>query len=116
MTDKEKLIEQLRFAALRCDRTNKGCMFCKDLLKAADELANGVTVHVKTVKPPTDLTGKCGSCVYTTSTTAFGGRCYVKCTNEEHLAVWGKNKLTAVRQRTAKACKHYKAKAGESCE
>ena len=45
MNDREKLIEHLRWWAKGCDRTNSGCQVNLLLEKAADELANGVTVQ-----------------------------------------------------------------------
>ena len=70
----------------------------------------------KKEKPPVDLTGKCGSCVYAVKDTGHFGnsQCYVRCTNKEHLnsRMYQERPLVAVRQRTAKACKRYE-KRGE---
>lgn len=81
--------------------------------KIADYLiANGVTVQIKKEKPPTDLTGKCGSCRYAVpAPEAFGGSpCYVKCTSEDHMRRYYGRPITRVRQRTTKACKKYQPK------
>lgn len=60
-------------------------------------------------KRPADLTGKCGSCVFSAPTDAFGGSpCYVECTNADHLQQYcSRHAISKVRQRTAKACKRY---------
>lgn len=43
---REKLVEQLRWWAAECDRTNFGCQASKLLVEAADYIiANGVTVQ-----------------------------------------------------------------------
>lgn len=117
MTDREKLVELL---AQACEWGGR-CIGCKNNLPIADTcreerfgkvadhlIANGVTVQPpKKAKKPTDLTGKCGSCVYAEQTVAFGGsRCYVLCTHPERRHV---KHVTYPRQRTCKACKMYKA-------
>ena len=48
MNKREKLIEQLRWWAAECDRTNFGCQARKLLIEAADELANCVTFATDT--------------------------------------------------------------------
>lgn len=61
-------------------------------------------------KPPTDLTGKCGSCEYAAPYKDVHGaaNCYVKCTNREHVARFNSRwPSSQVRQRTTKACKKY---------
>lgn len=58
MTDREKLIEHLRWWAKGCDRTNSGCQVNLLLEKAADELANGVTVCEKETLHQMYLQGK----------------------------------------------------------
>ena len=42
---REKLVEQLRWWAAECDRTNFGCQARKLLVEAADYIAHGVTVQ-----------------------------------------------------------------------
>ena len=71
--------------------------------------ANGVTVHIKKDKPPTDLTGKCGSCVYAKSGIHYGASlCYVECTNEDLLKSRpNRGKASAIRARTNKGCKRH---------
>ena len=70
------------------------------------QMADGERIQKK---QPTDLTGKCGSCVYAAPTAAFGGSpCYVECTNADHLQQYCcRHDISKVRQRTAKACKRY---------
>lgn len=104
MTDREKLVELLESAESAVYWNSGDKSFIE---KIADHLiANGVTVHIPKNKPPTDLTGKCGSCVYAEQTVAFGGsRCYVLCTHPERRHV---KHVTYPRQRTCKACKMYK--------
>ena len=72
-------------------------------------LSGGVTVSVKKEKPPTDLTGKCGSCVYAKSGLHYGvSTCYVECTNEDLLKSRpNRGKASAVRARTNKGCKRH---------
>ena len=45
MDVREKLVEQLRWWATECDRTNFGCQARKLLVEAADYIAHGVTVQ-----------------------------------------------------------------------
>ena len=45
MDVREKLVEQLRWWATECDRTNFGCQARKLLVEAADYIVNGVTVQ-----------------------------------------------------------------------
>lgn len=64
---------------------------------------------------PTDLTGKCGSCAFAVpNEKAFGGsRCYVECTNKEHLEQYcHRHDISKLRQRTTKACRRYKIREG----
>lgn len=71
----------------------------------ADHLiANGVTFEKQV-----DLSGKCGSCTYAKQVSeVFGNaKCYVRCTNEEHLKTHCKRVSSELRQRTHKACKSY---------
>lgn len=102
MTDREKLVELL----LKCEQVHERDLNDDwedgEIEAIADHLiANGVTV-----RQPTDLTGKCGSCAYARPTTAFGGsKCYVACKNPEKRF---KGSVAHIRQRTCKACKMYK--------
>jgi hypothetical protein len=79
--------------------------------KQADHLiANGVVLPPKP-KPPIDLKGKCGSCIYAKPTTFGNSTIYVECTNIEHLARFCCNhEFSKKRQRTHKGCKNYKFK------
>lgn len=80
--------------------------------EVADHLiANCVTVTIKKEKPPTDLSGKCGSCAYAKAEPdKFGRDYYVRCTNPEHIAKYFSKKDRSIRQRTNPACKQYKPK------
>lgn len=80
--------------------------------QVADHLiANGVTVTIKKEKPPTDLSGKCGSCAFAKAEhDKFGRDCYVRCTNPEHIAKYCRGIDRSLRQRTNPACKQYKQK------
>lgn len=78
-------------------------------------IAQGVTIkttHSRHSRPPTDLTGKCGSCLHAVPAPGVFGdsQCYVNCTNEEHLAKYCRRPLAKVRLRTTKACKKYRPK------
>ena len=78
--------------------------------EAVESWNKRATVGNKEKNKP-DLRGKCGSCCSSVSESGRFGRstCYVRCTNPEHLKrISGyRNGLAAVRQRTAKGCKHY---------
>lgn len=82
---------------------------------AVDPCATCKYKPVKKEKPSVDLEGKCGSCEFSVlAENVFGkAKCYVRCTNEEHLTSrsYYNRPLVAVRQRTAKACKKYKRRA-----
>lgn len=45
MDVREKLVEQLRWWSVECDRTNFGCQARKLLVEAADYITHGVTVQ-----------------------------------------------------------------------
>ena len=45
MDVREKLVEQLRWWSVECDRTNFGCQARKLFVEAADYIAHGVTVQ-----------------------------------------------------------------------
>ena len=116
MTDREKLIELIVTTPVPC-MVVAGVRGGRSLISAsviADHLlANGVTVQTNTEKPPTDLTGKCGSCAFSEPTVAFGGsKCHVLCVNKDIRGRGSKSKLSAVKQRTARACKRYVPKEG----
>ena len=113
---REKLVVLLMQCDMDSDIDNDGviCDGCgrRPLSEAcvaiADHLiANGVRVQPsKKEKPLTDLSGKCGSCVFAESAEAFGGsKCYVECKNPEFQR---KARIASVKQRTSPACKRYK--------
>ena len=119
---KERLIELLAYANEQademCEHNCDVCRYdqsghnCPDVRIAEVLVANGVTVTIK--KPPTDLSGKCGSCAYAkVEPKKFVGlNCYVRCTNPEHLAKYCRGIDRSLRQRTNPACKNYKPKEG----
>lgn len=120
---RERLIELLAYANEQademCEHNCDVCRYdqcghnCPDVRIAEVLVANGVTVTIK--KPPTDLSGKCGSCAYAKVECPS---VYVRCTNPEHLAKYSRSIDRSLRQRTNKACKNYKPKEGaenESC-
>ena len=61
------------------------------------------------VKPPTDLSFKCGSCKFSKPTTEYfgGSNSYVECTNERHLLRYCSREISRIRHRTQKCCKLY---------
>jgi hypothetical protein len=114
MSDREKLIELLLSGekTVQCEHSPEvncdgmKCAFCERVEIADRLIANGVTVRIKIEKPPTDLTGKCGGCVFAKPTTCRRATCCVECTNEDRLSRW-KYEYMKTRQRTHKACKSY---------
>lgn len=102
--DKEKLVEIIQNSVGGCARHWAEVI-------ADGLIAHGVTIVAKKEKKPTDLTGKCGSCVYAEKAIGHFGKaqCYVECTNKEHLSgrMYQERPLAAVRPRTTKACKKY---------
>lgn len=114
MTDRERLIELIAIYDNTYD-----CADCADFRDSescgheclADYLLkNGVTLpKPKFIRPPADLTGKCGSCIYSKpyegESRTF--KSYVECTNEEHLKKYCYRSNSKYRQRTALACKRY---------
>ena len=52
---------------------------------------------------------KCGTCAYAKPTTFGKSKCYVECTNKEHIEKFCRyRKISLKRQRTTPACKDYK--------
>lgn len=78
-------------------------------------LENGVAISKpKSMRPPADLKGKCGSCIYAKPTTWGNSKVYVECTNAEHIKIYCRRGESArKRLRTAKACKSYKERVGD---
>jgi hypothetical protein len=108
MTDRERLIELVKNSLSAYGKEARAD--CKPQDFIADFLiANGVMLP-KLKEPPTDLNGKCGSCIYAKPTTFGKSRVYVECTNVEHLGQWCKRQISYKRQRTHKACKRYQVK------
>lgn len=106
MTDRDRLIKLKRqavnYAQEKADE--RGGLVCID-----DEvdylLANGVKLSA-------ELQNKCGSCIYAKPIVAFGkSKCYVNCTNKEHIERFCQREISTLRQRTHPACKKY-----EECE
>lgn len=103
---RERIVELIQSAVGGCSSYWAG-------LIADSLIANGVTVKVKKDKPPVDLTGKCGSCVYASSENKRlypNTRSYVQCLNPERK--WYRE-ISAYRARTTPCCKKYKPK--EEC-
>lgn len=75
---------------------------CRAELEAGYLIDRGVTV-----RGVTDLTGKCGSCIYAEQTEAFGkSEIYVQCRNPE-LELRRRRPLSGVKARTTPACGRY---------
>ena len=105
--------------------TKQGCHF---YLRTDDDYEN--TIYIEIFKDALDLinrqkaeiealkrsrTRMCGNCIYSKPTT-FGksSACYVECTNQEHIIQYCKSEISLKRQRTNRACKHYKEAAKHS--
>ena len=118
MTDRDRLIELFEAVekdpAITCPhyKTEKTCDTCKYTInnfmcnhteRMVDYLlANGVKLSA-------ELQNKCGSCVYAKPIVAFGkSKCYVNCTNKEHIERFCTREISTLRQRTHPACKKYK--------
>ena len=67
-------------------------------------IANGVTVKIKK-EWNTDLTGKCGSCIYAKPSSV--GKYYVACTNKVNLSKYCGLRQSPDRRRVCPACKQY---------
>ena len=108
---REKLIELIKQARRNAWGKSLSDIGSEEEFIAGYLLANGVTVETEKKKTETNLTNKCGGCAYSEQARdVFGGsKCYVRCTNKEHFHSkrFAEHPLTAVRQRTAKACKKY---------
>ena len=73
-------------------------------------IANGVTVKIKKEKPPVDLSGKCGSCVYASMEQKelwLHLQSYVRCINPEKRFM---RKNSEYKARTTPCRKAYKTK------
>lgn len=103
MTVKEKLAEIIQNSVGGCARHWAEVV-------ADGLIANGVTIVVKKEKKPTDLTAKCGSCVYAKPVRFGRATCYVCCTHPNRH--WNR-RGSQFRQRTTRACKSYKPTKGE---
>lgn len=58
---------------------------------------------------------KCGTCYYSKPVPFGKSKCYVECTNQEHIEKYCRyRKISLKRQRTTPACKSYKEMAGDS--
>lgn len=110
MSVREKLIELVgQVQDCGCDVTDVVDMNYVENNVLVDHLiANGVTVKIKKEKPPTDLTNKCGSCVYAS---AENKECfantpsYIRCTDPTKRWI---REIAAYKTRTTRACKRYK--------
>ena len=96
MTDRDRLIELIQKEVPR---------------PKADALADYLLANG--VKLSAELQNKCGSCVYAKPIIAFGkSKCYVQCTNREHIERFCTREISTLRQRTNLACKNYKEREG----
>lgn len=113
MPDRERLIELIREAKKNTKGAN--CDLEREMLFAEYLLANGVTISKpKTIRPPADLKGKCGSCIYAKPTTFGSSKIYVECTNAEHIRIYcSRHENARKRQKTARACKRYEERVDE---
>ena len=113
MAVNEKLVE-LKKVLCECLHFNYDEFSCDMSLNvdltAKNLIAHGVTIVVKKEKKPTDLTAKCGSCVYAKPVRFGRATCYVCCTHPNRH--WNRRK-SQFRQRTTRACKSYKPTKGE---
>ena len=115
MIDSRTYAERKRYIRMRKSLIDllQDCHFEPEEAEAlADYLVeNGVTAKIK--KTPTDLLGKCGSCVYANAEPDdFGRECYVRCRNADHITKHSRGKDISLRQRTTPACKDYKQREG----
>ena len=111
MTDRERLAELVKNSLSAYGKEARAD--CKPQDFIADFLiANGVMLP-KLNRPPTDLNGKCGSCIYAKPTECFGSACYIECTNQE-LVARKRSAVAHIKQRTNPACKKYQNKALQS--
>ena len=105
---REKLIELLERAKNNWKLSTMIPVGCTFESWIADHLiANGVTIQTKKEKHPTDLTGKCGSCVYATPQSEYFSKCYIFCSNKEKQFA---TKTAPFKLRTNRACKRYEPK------
>lgn len=104
-SDKNRLIELLEdtLHEWECD------VQTETLSQIADHLlANGVKLSA-------ELQNKCGSCVYAKPIVAFGkSKCYVQCTNREHIERFCTREISTLRQRTNPACKNHQPQAEQA--
>ena len=108
MTDRDRLIELIvnadthdSYECKLCTKKDTSCTRCGAEKLTDYLLANGVKLSA-------ELQNKCGSCVYAKPTVAFGkSKCYVTCTNREHIERFCKREISTLRQRTNPACKNY---------
>lgn len=101
MTDRDRLINIV-------DEYTES-LSVKDLhsLDFADKFADYLLANG--VKLSAELQNKCGSCVYAKPVIAFGkSKCYVNCTNKEHIERFCQREISTLRLRTNPACKKYK--------
>lgn len=104
---REKLIDVCKQANDEL-RLRPGCSTWGDFADCL--IANGVTVKIKKEKPPVDLSGKCGSCVYASMEQKelwLHLQSYVRCVNPEKRFM---RKNSEYKARTTPCCKAYKPK------
>lgn len=81
-------------------------------LKAMRGTANSYKAEVERLQKKERA--KCGTCAYSKPTTFGKSKCYVECTNQEHIMQFCRyREISLKRQRTTPACKRYKEMVGE---
>ena len=88
-----------------------GCEYEESTDCLAERIADHLIANNVGFFPTVNMENKCGSCIYAKPVVAFGAsRCYVNCTNKEHIERFCHREISTLRQRTHPACKSYKAK------
>ncbi len=82
------------------------------LIEIADKMVESLKAEVKRLQKKQEA--KCGTCYYSKPTTFGKSKCYVECTNQEHIEKYCRHrKISLKRQRTTPACKNYKEMVGD---
>lgn len=84
----------------------------KKTIEIADKMVESLKAEVKRLQKKREA--KCGTCYYSKPTTFDKSKCYVECTNQEHIEKFCRfRKISLKRQRTTPACKNYKEMVGD---
>ena len=87
----------------KCLNYNEKINFLVDVFN----LVNRQKAEIERLK--NKISSKCGTCAYAKPTTFGKSKCYVECTNKEHIEKYCRfRKISLKRQRTTPACKNYK--------